>query len=383
MFAALRFDPIELPTETRELRMQVREFLRAQAESPEIASWADAHSAYAPEFSKKLGERGWIGMMWPKRYGGHERTALDRYVVSEELLAAGAPLAAHWVADRQSGPLILRCGTEDQKQSLVPKIARGELCFCIGMSEPNSGSDLASVQTRANPVDGGWMVNGTKLWTTWAHKAQYMIALVRTSAFEEDRHRGLSQLLIDLKSPGIEVRGIENMSGRHSFNEVVFRDCFVPDTMLLGREGDGWNQVSGELAYERSGPERFLSAFKLCVEIVRAVGPDPSPRQVEVIGRLAAHLMTLRGMALSVAGMLQAGKTPNVEAALVKDLGTVFEQELPDAARSILDTAAVPASQSKLDRTLADALLTVPAFSIQGGTREILRVVIARGIGLK
>src|ERR1700755_3430392 len=221
------------------------------------------------------------------------------------MLAAGAPVALHWIADRQSGPLILRVGTDEQKK-LLPRIAAGEAYFCIGMSEPDVGSDLASVRTRAAKVQGGYLVNGTKVWTSFAHKSQYMILFCRTGTErgdKADRHAGVSQFIVDLHTnPGITVRPIIALTGEHHFNEVVFTDVFLPDTALLGREGDGWNQVTSELAFERSGPERVLSSFRLFVELVRALGPDPSDAGAVAIGRLSAHIITLRRLSLSVAG---------------------------------------------------------------------------------
>lgn len=154
-------------------------------------------------------------MTWPKEYGGQDRSALERYVVLEEMLAAGAPVAAHWIADRQSGPLLLKVGTEEQRRTLLPRIAAGECYFCIGMSEPDSGSDLAAVRTRAVPVPGGFRVNGTKLWTTYAHKSHYMLLFCRTGD-GDDRHDGTSQLLVDLNTPGITIRPIEDLAGRTS-----------------------------------------------------------------------------------------------------------------------------------------------------------------------
>ena len=223
-----------------------------------------------------MGQRGWIGMTWPKQHGGHERSFLERYVVLEEMLAAGAPVALHWIADRQSGPLILRVGTDEQKK-ILPRIAAGEVFFCIGMSEPDVGSDLASVRTRAAKVQGGYLVNGTKVWTSFAHKSHYMILFCRTGPAEDRPSAACSQFLVDLhNTPGITIRPILALTGEHHFNEVVFTDAFLPDTALLGREGDGWNQVTSELAFERSGPERFLSSFRLFVELVRALGPEPS-----------------------------------------------------------------------------------------------------------
>src|SRR5881392_4063357 len=158
--ATFRFDLCELPPETRALREEVRDFLRAELGDRAPVRRAHSWGGFDREFSRKVGARGWIGMTWPKTYGGHERSFLERYVVMEEMLAAGAPVSAHWIADRQSGPLLLRFGTEEQRQTLLPRIARGECFFCIGMSEPGSGSDLASVRTRGHKVDGGWRVSG-------------------------------------------------------------------------------------------------------------------------------------------------------------------------------------------------------------------------------
>ncbi|MCH7909575.1 MAG: acyl-CoA dehydrogenase family protein [Candidatus Hydrogenedentes bacterium] len=383
MTHSLQFEAIAFPEACAPLREEVRAFLATELSTGTLADRAPDAGAFSREFSKRLGEMGWLGMMWPKQYGGHERSALERYVVNEELLVAGVPMGAHFVADRQSGPLLLRFGTEEQRERILPGITRGETTFCIGMSEPNSGSDLASVQTSAKQVDGGWMLNGTKLWTSWAHKAQFMITLARTSPRGENKHEGLTQLMVELSSSGIEVRPIINLKGLHDFNEVVLTDCFVPDDMVVGDVGNGWDQVTSELAYERSGPERFLSMFRVVVEMLRAIGPDPTPHQAQVVGRLVSHFVTLRNMSISVAGMLQAGKLPNLEAALVKDLGTTFEQEIPEIARLLIDAEPSTTSDRPFELALAQALLHAPQVSIQGGTREILRVVIARGMGLQ
>ena len=299
------------------------------------------------------------------------------------MLAAGAPVSAHWIADRQSGPSILRFGTEEQKQNFLPRIARGECFFCIGMSEPDSGSDLASVRTRAVPVEGGFRVNGTKVWTTHAHEVHTMILFCRTSGAPEDRRGGTSQFLVDLKSPGITVRPIYALTGQHHFNEVVFQDCFVPDTSLLGKLDGGWNQVTSELANERSGPERFLSSFTLLVELVRAIGPDPSERAAIAIGRLVAHIVALRRLSRSVAGMLQAGENPALQAALVKDLGALVEQEIPEIARQLIATDPPSPETERFAAVLHHTMMNAPSFSLRGGTREILRGIIARGLGLR
>jgi len=379
----LRFDPTSLPEGTVALREEVREFLRDERGHLGTPN-SDFTTGHDPEFSAKLGAKGWIGMTWPTRYGGAERSFFDRYVVTEELLAAGAPVSAHWIADRQSGPLLLRFGTEAQRQRYLPPITRGESFFSIGMSEPNTGSDLASVRTTARREGDGWLINGTKLWSTDAHRNHFMIALVRTEAPSDNRHAGLSQVIVDLRNDGARVRPIRNIAGGEDFNEVVFDDVLVPADRVVGEPGNGWQQVTSELAYERSGPERFLSAFRVLVEFVRAAGTDPSHAEAALIGRAAAHLLALRRMSISVAGMLESGQSPDVEAALVKALGNDFEKLLPEMARlAAPDPAAGGDGWLPFRQAFRDTLLLSPSFTIRGGTREILRGVIARGLGLR
>jgi alkylation response protein AidB-like acyl-CoA dehydrogenase len=366
------------------LRREIRAFLAAELADRPAAERARSWSGDDPEFSRKLGARGWIGMTWPKRYGGHERTALERYVVLEEMLAAGAPVGSHWVADRQSGPLLLRYGTEAQRQTILPRIATGECYFCIGMSEPDAGSDLAAIRTRAVAVEGGFRVDGTKLWTSGAHRCHYMILFARTGGADTDRHGGTSQFLVDLhQTPGVTIRPVRDLSGEHHFNEVVFEDAVLPADALIGALGEGWRQVTGELAYERSGPERFLSSFTLLVELVRALGSEPSERASIAIGRLSAHIMILRRLSRSVAGMLGAGQDPALQAAVVKDLGAVLEQEIPEIARLLVASEPQAYSTERFLAVLAHTILHAPSFSLRGGTREILRGIIARGLGLR
>jgi len=379
---AFNFPPPPRCPEAEALRRDVRDFLAAELADRKPVERAESWTGMDADFSRKMGQRGWIGMTWPKQYGGHERSSLERYVVLEEMLAAGAPVALHWIADRQSGPLILRAGTEEQKK-ILPRIAAGEVFFCIGMSEPDVGSDLASARTRAAKVQGGYLVNGTKVWTSFAHKSHYMILFCRTGP-AEDRHGGVSQFLVDLhNTPGLTIRPILALTGEHHFNEVVFQDAFLPEGALLGKEGDGWNQVTSELAFERSGPERFLSSFWLFVELVRALGPDPSDAGAIAIGRLTAHIMTLRRLSRSVAGMLQAGQNPALQAALVKDLGALVEQEIPEIARNLVDAEPDASSTRAFSAVLAHTMMHAPSFSLRGGTREILRGIIARGLGLR
>jgi alkylation response protein AidB-like acyl-CoA dehydrogenase len=369
-----------------QVRHEVREFLAAELAAGSFTTHPDTWlSGVDPGFSRKLGERGWLGMTWPERYGGHERSAMERYAVTEELLAAGAPVAAHWIADRQSGPNLLRYGTEAQRRDILPRIAAGQCFFVIGMSEPDSGSDLASIRTRATRNgDGDWVVNGAKVWTSNAHHSHYAITLVRTSpADPANRHAGLSQLLVDLSLPGITVNPIRILDGGHHFNEVVFDDAVVPGDMLLGEEGNGWHQVTAELAFERSGPERFLSTYPLLAEFARRAEASGDPAQLATLGRLSARLLALRQMSLRIAAALDRGELPNIAAALVKDVGTTFEGDVIDEIRRVAEVPASLDSPDPLGRALAEAQLHAPGFTLRGGTNEILRGIVARGLGLR
>ncbi len=382
---SLRFPRYEQPDSLAPLRAEVRAFLddTLKAYSPLVRS--NTWDGFDPEFSRKLGAKGWLGMTLPKVYGGHERSALERYVIVEETLAAGAPVGFHWIADRQSGPVIVRYGTEAQKQKIIPALTAGEVCFCIGMSEPNSGSDLASVKTRADKVADGWLINGTKIWTTNAHRADYMIALLRTDSSPDSKHRGLSQFLIDLKATkGITARPIKDLTGRGHFNEVSFVDALLPADALLGKEGDGWKQVVAELAFERSGPERYLSCFILLSRLVDALGKNASPAALAKVGAEVAWAVTLRNMSLSVAGMLNEGIDPGLQASIVKDLGCQFEQRLPGLAQELVGLEPTLADAgTDYQQVLGNLMQLAPSFSLRGGTLEILRGIIARGLGVR
>jgi alkylation response protein AidB-like acyl-CoA dehydrogenase len=370
-------DPLEA------LRANVRQFLVREVGSRSAAERAQSWNGFDADFSRKMGERGWIGMTWPKRYGGGERSSLERYVILEEVLAAGAPVAAHWIADRQSGMLLLNFGNEEQRSSVLPRIAAGECFFCIGMSEPDAGSDLAAVRTRAEKVEGGWKVNGTKLWTTYAHRAHYMILFCRTDAPSDDRHAGTSQFLVDMNRPGITISPVIDMAGSHHFNEVSFTDVFLPDSALIGQRGDGWKQVMSELSFERSGPERFLSSFTLLRELVRVAGSNASEGACEAIGRIVAQLTTLREMSRSVAAKLGSGEDPSLDACFVKDLGTAVEQQIPEVARLVAPVGSTSETGESITAAFAVTLLSAPSFSLRGGTREIIRGIIARNLGLR
>ncbi|MEV8518068.1 acyl-CoA dehydrogenase family protein [Dactylosporangium sp. NPDC051484] len=365
------------------LRAEVREFIASELATggfrPTVDSWL---SGVDPAFSKRLGERGWLGMTWPARYGGQERSTLERYVVIEELLAAGAPVAAHWVADRQSGSNILAFGSDHLKEMILPRIAAGECFFAIGMSEPDAGSDLASIRTRARRnADGDWVVSGAKIWTSNAQHCHYAIVLVRTADKDDrNRHAGMSQLVVDLASDGIAINPIAILDGTQHLNEVVFDDVVVPAAMLLGTEGDGWRQVTAELAHERSGPERFMSTFALLEEYFQLVRATAASDQLELLGMLSARFLALRELSTRVAGELDRGALPNVAAAMVKDMGTAFEVDSVDA----LSTATVPERGAGAGDGFPDLLrlaqLHAPGFTLRGGTNEVLRSIVYRGL---
>lgn len=386
MIESIRFDPVRLPPEAEALRREVRSFLAAEIAAGSFDPHGIAgNDGFDRAFSKKVGERGWIGLTWPKKYGGQERSFLERYVVTEEFRVANAPTRSHFVADRQSGPMLMKYADEDICMDILPRICRGECCFCIGMSEPGSGSDLFAAKTKAERCPDGWRVNGTKVWTSNAHQADYMIGLFRTAPpTRENRRHGLTQFLVDMKLPGITVNPVLQMTGEHDFNEVVFEDVHIPDSHVLGTVDEAWKQATSELAYERSGPERFLETFYVLVGLVRLLGENPDLREAEGIGRLVAQLHTLRRMSVSVNGMLQAGKEPVLEGSIVKDLGTVWEQALPAKARDLAAFADSKAANiASFREQLEYATMIAPKLTIQGGTTEILRGIIARGLGLR
>lgn len=363
----------------------MREFLaRARATgsyTPRPDAWL---SGVSPEFTRELGRRGWIGLNWPTRYGGRDRPELERYAITEELLAAGAPVAAHWIAQRQTGPLLLRYGTETQRQRFLPAIARGECFFAILMSEPGAGSDLAAVQTRADRVPGGWKVNGRKVWTSNAHHSHYAITLCRSAARTEKRHEGLTQLILDFKADGVSIRPIRMLTGDSHFTEVVLDDVFVPDNLLVGEAGNGWTQVTSELTLERSGPERFLSVMPLLLELVSATGTSPDDGPAELLGLLTARLWALRRMSVRVAEGLAGGHGElATEAALVKDQGTRFEQDSVEVIRHHLGRELDPGAGERLELMLAQAVAAAPGFTLRGGTNEILRGIVAHSLDLK
>ncbi len=359
----MRFEPSELSEQELALQLEVREFLAAELPRGTFEPGLGMDAPRDKEFSRKLGARGWLGMGLPAAYGGGERTAVDRFIVVEELLRWGAPVGHHWFADRQSGAVIARFGTHEQS-----------------MSEPDSGSDLASVKTRAVSSADGWSVNGTKVWTSGAQGSDWLIALVRTSD-APDRRDGLSQMIIDLHAPGVQVSPIPLLTGEPHFCEVSLTDVTVPAEQVLGELGHGWAQVTSELVYERAGPERWLSTYILVEQYLREHGNDRLDEAgLRFLGSTAGQLWTLRQLSLSIARSLDRGQLPAVEASMVKEMATRFEQDLLEHLRALVEIEPCPASDSLFERLLANAILTAPSFTLRGGTIEILRSVVSKGL---
>ena len=371
----MRLEATELSPAEQELRREVREFLAVRLPAGGYRLGLGMSGDIDPEFSRDLGARGWLGMALPREYGGGGRTAVERLVVVEELLSVGAPVGWHWVGDRQSGPSIARFGTEQQKRYFLPRIASGELSFAIGMSEPDSGSDLASLRTRAVRADGGWRVNGTKIWTSGAAEATHLLALFRTS---DDRHGGLTQFIVDTSLDGIRISRIPFIDGTGHFCEVSFEDVLITDDMRLGEVGAGWGQNTAELALERGGAERWMSLAPVLEHWAATMSPVAASWKVADLGSVAARCWAFHGLSLSIARMVDQGVSPTTEAALAKEMATRFEQECIEIVWRHYGRAPDLDSPDEYESLLARAILVGPSWTIRGGTTEILRTIIAK-----
>jgi alkylation response protein AidB-like acyl-CoA dehydrogenase len=371
------------------LRRQVREFL---ANDPALRARPFPEEGWIlgrdPDFSRRLAQKGWIGLTWPERYGGAERSYLDRLIVTEELLRVGAPVAAHWLGDRQIGPALLAHGSGEQKNEFLPRIVRAELSFCVGMSEPNAGSDLAALITQAEISKDGFTIRGQKTWTSFAEHADYCYLVARTDP-EASRHRGISELLVPMDTPGITMRPIRDMVGESHFGEIFFDDVHVPRSCLIGELNRGFHQIMQQLDFERSGIERLLSNYPLWRDVKR-IAKERGLTQGTVLRQRITEIEIAwhagRGMIYQVAALLSEGRIPNHEAAAAKTFCTLLEQRIAELAAEILGPASqlLPGSEhAPLDGRAARNLLYAPAYTIQGGTNNILLNIIAtRGLGL-
>ena len=367
-------------------RAEVREFLDVELadreKQPELAD------GFSQAFSKKLAARGWIGMAWPKAYGGRELTAIERLIYTEEMVTRQAPWGYHFVAERQMGPSIIVNGTEEQKRTYLPAIVNAEMSWAIGMSEPGAGSDLAAVQTRAVHDGDEYVVNGQKIWTSNAHLADMIWLVCRTDP-EAPKHKGISILLVDMKSPGITVRPLVNMGGGHHFNEVFFDSVRVPRKNLVGEENRGWYVTASNLDFERSGIERIATATLLYNDVMAyATTLKGDPRFAKLRTELAERyleLQTGRLLAYRVAWLLSENRIPNYEASMSKVYGTEWTQRMTNTCMHMVATfgLANTSEARRLRARIEAGYLNSASLTIAGGTSEIQRNIIAtRGLGL-
>jgi alkylation response protein AidB-like acyl-CoA dehydrogenase len=370
-------------------REEIRGFLRSElAAEPRRVREDGWVVGFSRAFSAKLGRRGWLGLTWPREYGGQARSVLERLILTEELLRAGAPVAAHWLGDRQVGPAILRFGTAEQRREILPRITSGAIVFCVGLSEPNAGSDAAAVSTQAVEDGDGFVIRGQKIWTSFAHQADYCYLVARTDA-SGPKHKGISEFIVPMAAPGITVRPLLDMTGEHHFNEVFFEDVRVPRTALIGQKDRGWYQIAVQLDHERGGIERVLSNWPLLEDALTALRGHAVLRDPVMRDRLAGlrvDLEVARLMVYRIAWLADHGRVPNVEAAVAKSFGTELEQRIAETVAGLFQMCALGlagTARAALGGRVARALLYAPAYTIQGGTSNILRSIIAhRGLGL-
>ncbi|MDO8733143.1 MAG: acyl-CoA dehydrogenase family protein [Actinomycetota bacterium] len=364
-------------SELAALRSEIRGFIQDELAQGHFTAHCDSWlTGFDPEFSARLGHHGLIGLMLPREFGGRGLGVAERLVVSEELLVAGAPVSAHWFAERQFAPSILRHGTPAQQREWLPRVTDGKAWISIGLSEADAGSDLAAIRTRAEQVEGGWSITGAKLWSSGAHSAHAIVVLARTGGL---RHEGLTQFIVRLPNAGIEIRPIPLISGEHHFNEVAFDSAFVPDGDVLGPIGNGWTQAMQELAFERAGPERYLSTFPLLQELLSGLGP--SAGSASQIGRCIAEITSYRAINQCVVEHLAAGQTSAIEIPLLKSLGTRFEQRTVQVALDLVaDQGRTSAASTQARSLLREAQFQAPGFTIRGGTNEVLRGIVSKGL---
>lgn len=383
-----------LTEEQENFRKEVRDFLEGEIKQglwePTIDAWI---MAYDPAFTRRVAARGWIGLTWPKEYGGQGRSFVDRLILTEEMLRYGAPAACHWFADRQIGGSILKYGTEEQKQNLLPKIVKGEMYVGLGMSEPEAGCDLASLKTRAIKKDDHYVIDGQKTWTSGGRHMNYLYLLARTDP-NVPKHRGISEFIIPKDLPGITTSPIIDITGNEAWNEVFFDNARVPKECLIGQENNGWRQVMEQLAYERSGMERLMAnypVFEGIIQFVKETSRDGKPLSQDPVIRhqlaqLKIEFEVGRLFMYRVALVMDEGRSPEWEAAMSKAYATAFEQRLASIALDILGLYGhlAPGSKwAKLNGMAYHSYLSSKGYSLQAGSSEILRNILAlRKLGL-
>ncbi|MGI8926493.1 MAG: acyl-CoA dehydrogenase family protein [Tepidiformaceae bacterium] len=380
-----RFSPRQLA-----FRAEVRSWLRANV-TPGMEGFFYSEEEDPPRlkaFNKLLASRGWIAPAWPAEYGGMALGSVEQLLFGEEMAYARAPNGARGPAVGYAGPTIMMYGSEEQKRRHLPAIATWDVVWCQGFSEPGSGSDLASLQTTAARDGDDWVLNGTKIWTSHGHYADWMYLLARTDT-EAPKHKGISYFLLDLKSPGVSFRPLLNMAGRKGFGQFFFDDVRMPAESLLGDENRGWYLATTTLDLERSNianagaPTRALDDIAGYLrEGGRAAGTVHRTR----IADLAISVQVARMLSYRVASILASGGIPNQEASLLKLFLSELDQRIANAGLHVLGMhgALMPGSPlAKLRAQFALTYLTTVPRTIAGGTSEVQRNIIAtRGLGL-
>lgn len=342
--------------------------------------------ANGAETNKKLADRGWLAMAWPKEYGGGGATYWEQLIFNEEMAYHRIPYGSA-VGIGFAGPTIMIYGTPEQKERYLPGTAAGETIWCQGFSEPGSGSDLASLTTRAVRDGDNYIINGQKIWTSFAHYADYMILLARTAP-DAPKHKGISYFLVDMKTPGITVRPLIDLSNGHFFNEVFFEDVAVPADQLLGEENRGWYQAATTLDFERSsvaGAAALRRSLEEFIAYLQQQGEAPPALRAE-LADLAISNEVGRMLSYHVVSLQSRGVVPNHEAST----GKLFQSELNQRMARIgfqglgLFGQLLPGSpEVRLKGRFANNVMTTIPSTIAGGTSEVQRNIIAtRGLGL-
>jgi len=375
--------------EQNKFRQEVRNLLEEEIKKgywePACDAWIQG---FNPEFSKRVAQKGWIGLTWPKEYGGQGLSYIDRLILTEEMLRYGAPAACHWFADRQIGGSIATYGTDEQKRELLPKIIAGEAYIGLGMSETEAGCDLASLQTRAIEDGDNYIIDGQKTWTSGGSFVNYFYLLARTDP-EAPKHRGISEFIIPADLPGINRIPMIDITGTEAWNDVFFDEVRAPKKCLIGEKNRGFLQALQQLDYERSGMERLMGNYPLFDAIVKFTKENKLSQEPVIRNKLAQLRIEFevgRLLIYRVALVMDEGRAPNREAAMSKAYSTAFEQRLAKAAMEVLGLYGQLLSDSKLApiRGLAvHSYLASKGYSLQAGTSEILKNVLAtRGLGL-
>lgn len=347
---------------------------------------------YSKKFSKKLGDKGWIGLAWPKEYGGQGLDQIDQMIYLEEMITNAAPIGYHYTAERQMIPSIIISGTEEQKQWFIPRVAKGELAMSIGYSEPETGSDLASIQTRAIPNGNDYIINGSKIWNG-AHNTEWMWLATRTKT-DGPSHKGISVFLVDLTLPGIQIEPFENMANEKNFAIVTFEDVRVPKRMMVGEENRGWYVVMVNLDFERSGIERVAVNYPILREFVNYLKITPRHGSIlwddpiirNKVAEMFVEVEVGRLLSYKIAWMQNRGIIPNKEATISKVFGAQITQRNGRKMMEILGMNGLLEMDPKyapLKGKILKAWYDSYSTTITGGTSEIMRNVIAlRGLGL-